>query len=78
MAGLCARLERGSLMIDSPAENFAQVSLLNHAHEGTFTVGITGIEEGEAVARAFECLGCTVEPLPFDLQLRVTAPPTAA
>ena len=64
-------------MIDTAADTFAQASLLDHAHEGAFAVGLTGDEDGEAVARAFEALGCTVVPEPFDLQLRVTLPRAA-
>lgn len=61
-------------MIIGPSDDLARTSLQNHAHEGAFTVGISGDLEGEALARAFENLGCTVEPEPFNLQLRVTAP----
>ncbi|RYG27204.1 hypothetical protein EON82_00365 [bacterium] len=58
-------------------DDFAKNTLLSHAHEGTFVVSVNGEEEGADVARAFQVLGCTVEPEPFDLQLRITAPKAA-
>lgn len=60
-----------------PADQFARASLLDHAHQGTFTIDLPDGEDGEAVARAFEGLGCTVEPSPFDLALRITTPRAA-
>lgn len=65
-------------MITASFDDFAKNTLNSRAHEGTFVVSVTGDDEGAGVARAFQCLGCTVEPEPFDLQLRVTAPPKAA
>ena len=59
-------------------EQFAQTTLLDHAHRGTFTVDLPEGEEGDEVAAAFERLGCVVEPSPFDLALRITAPKIAA
>ena len=65
-------------MIAPSAENFAQDTLRHHAHKGAFTIELPGCDqEGEAVARAFEALGCTVEPVPFDLALRITTPKAA-
>ncbi len=61
-------------MMIAPSDNIARTSIESHAPEDTFTVGITGDLEGEALARAFEKLGCTVEPEPFNLQIRVTTP----
>ena len=61
-------------MIESTATPFAQASLLDHARESTFTVDLPSGEDGEEVARAFEGLGCIVEPAPFELALRITAP----
>lgn len=59
-------------MIENTATPFAQASLLDHAREGTFTVDLPNGESGEEVARAFEGLGCTVVPVPFELALRIT------
>lgn len=64
-------------MIESTATPFAQASLLSHARQGTFTIDLPSGEDGEEVARAFEGLGCTVEPAPFELALRITAPRSA-
>ena len=65
-------------MITTSFNDLAKNTLLDHAHEGTFVVSVTGDEEGADVAQAFRLLGCIVEPEPFDLQLRITAPPKAA
>ena len=65
-------------MITTSYDDFAKNTLIDHAHEGTFVVSVNGDEEGADVARAFQILGCTVEPEPFDLQLRVTVPPSKA
>lgn len=65
-------------MMNASFDDFAKNTLSDHAHEGTFVVCVTGDEEGADVARAFQVLGCTVEPEPFDLQLRVTAPASQA
>ncbi len=59
-------------MIDLTPAHFAQATLDDHADEATVSVAIPDDERSEAVARAFERLGCTVEPEPFDLRLRVT------
>lgn len=65
-------------MIAPSAETFAQDTLRHRAHEGAFSIDLPDCdEEGAAVARAFEALGCVVEPAPFDLSLRVTAPKAA-
>ena len=61
-------------MIETTATPFAQASLLHHAREGTFTIDLPSEDDGEDVARAFEGLGCTVEPVPFELSLKITAP----
>lgn len=61
-------------MIETTATPFAQASLLDHAREGTFTVDLPSEDDGAEVARAFEGLGCIVEPAPFELALRITAP----
>lgn len=66
-----------SPMIDPVATQFAQALLRDRGQEGAFVVVVPGDEDGGDVARAFECLGCTVEPSPFELSMRVT-PPTAA
>ena len=60
------------------ADNFAQNLLDTHAHLGAFTIELPGDEDGGEVAAAFQRLGCTVEPAPFELALRVTAPQIAA
>lgn len=65
-------------MMDPTADRLAQTSLSNHAHQGTFTVPVGDDEEGQALAKAFQVLGCTVEPEPFSFGLRVTAPRQAA
>lgn len=65
-------------MIDLTPTHFAQASLDGRAEGDIFTVAIPDDERSEAVARAFERLGCTVEPEPFEVRLRVTAPRKAA
>lgn len=59
-------------MNTATTDDLARASLAHHAHEGAFTVPVVGEEEGEALAHAFERLGCHVEPEPFNFQLRVT------
>ena len=59
-------------------DHFAQTLLDARAHEGAFTIELPGDEDGDEVATAFERLGCTVEAVPFELALRVTAPRVAA
>lgn len=65
-------------MVDPIADKLAEQSLELHAREGTFIVAIHGEEEGAALADAFLQRGCTVEPEPFRLELRVTAPKAPA
>jgi len=65
-------------MITASPTDFAKNTLLDHAHEGTFVVNVTGDGEGSDVADAFRTLGCVVEPEPFNLQLRVTVPSVKA
>jgi hypothetical protein len=65
-------------MIDLTPDRFAKASFDELAHQGTFTVAVPDDEKSAAVAHAFEVLGCTVEAQPFEMQLRVTAPPRAA
>lgn len=65
-------------MTHPAADHFAQTLLDTHGLGATFTIELPGDEDGGEVATAFERLGCTVEPSPFELALRITAPRIAA
>ena len=62
-------------MLLQTATRFAETSLALYAKEGTFATGVDDDVEMEAVARAFERLGCTVVREPLRFRVKVTAPP---
>ncbi|RYG37886.1 hypothetical protein EON81_05350 [bacterium] len=48
-------------MVSELATRFAEVSLKLYGHEQSFDIGLDNDQELEAVAQAFESLGCQVE-----------------
>lgn len=61
-------------MLPKTALRFAETSLALYANEGTFATGIEDDDEMEAVAEAFERLGCTVVREPLRFRVQVTVP----